>query len=406
VQQTGGADIIDENFADVLHLGTVLVAQDTQQVGNVGRAGVARELLLQGGFGRPRPPQLVKVLAGCFEKFADESYRCNVHGLKSAALSTHTSNAWMPHKSCDIVMVVETDILRYFQHVADGATVTEVAELYQVSQPGVSRGLKRLDDEVGTPLLHRSGRLLKTTHAGHVFKRHVDAVLHALDDGLAAAEELIDPEAGTVRVAFQLSLGTWLVPHLVAAFRQTHPGIRFELEPSLDALGSSPVATGRTDLEFTTRRSGHPEVHWEWLFNQPLCLAVPPDHQLADRKRIALADVATEDFVMLRSTWELRSRSDELCTRAGFVPQVRFEADDLPVVLGFVAAGLGVAIVPAVTSEVQAPGSRERLVRLTDPAAYREVGLAWPADRRLLPSADLFRRHVVDDTRASRREPR
>jgi LysR family transcriptional activator of glutamate synthase operon len=301
---------------------------------------------------------------------------------------------------------METDILRFFQHVADGATVTEVAELYQVSQPGVSRGLKRLDDEVGTPLLHRSGRLLKTTHAGHVFKRHVDSLLHALDDGLAATDELIDPEAGTVRVAFQLSLGTWLVPDLIAAFRETHAGIQFELEPSVDARGSSPVATGRTDLEFTTRRPPDPEVHWEWLFNQPLCLAVPPDHPLSGRKRIELAEVATADFVMLKSTWELRTRCDELCMRAGFVPKVTFEADDLPVVLGFVAAGLGVAIIPAVASEAQAPVGRERLVRLTDPAAYREVGLAWPAERRLLPSADLFRRHVLDNTQARRRQPR
>ena len=92
---------------------------------------------------------------------------------------------------------MDTDVLRFFQQVADGATVTEVAELYQVSQPGVSRGLKRLEEEVGTPLLMRSGRLLRPTHAGSVFKRHVDAVLHALDDGLAAAEELIDPESGT-----------------------------------------------------------------------------------------------------------------------------------------------------------------------------------------------------------------
>ena len=301
---------------------------------------------------------------------------------------------------------METDILRYFQHVADGATVTEVAELYQVSQPGVSRGLKRLDEEVGTPLLHRSGRLLKTTQAGHVFKRHVDSVLHALDDGLAAADELIDPDAGTVRIAFQLSLGTWLVPDLIAAFRRPHPGITFELEPSLDALGTSPVATGRTDLEFTTRKPDDPEVHWEWLFNQPLCLAVPPDHPLVGQDRITLAEVATADFVMLRSSWELRTRSDELCSRAGFVPQVVFEADDLPVVLGFVAAGLGVAIVPALTSGVPAPGGREHLVRLTDPAAYREVGLAWPTDRRLLPSADLFRRHVLDNTQTRRRQPR
>jgi LysR family transcriptional activator of glutamate synthase operon len=291
---------------------------------------------------------------------------------------------------------VETNVLRYFQQVADGATVTEVAELYQVSQPGVSRGLRRLEEEVGTPLLQRSGRLLRTTHAGSVFKRHVDAVLHALDDGLAATEELIDPETGTVRVAFQLSLGTWLVPGVIAAFRLNHPRVRFRFEHSQDALGSSLVAGGRTDLEFTARRPRNPEVRWERILRQPLCLAVPPGHRLARRDHVALAEAAAEDFVMLTPAWELRALSDELCAQAGFVPRVVFEEDDVTVVRSFVAAGLGMAIVPAPTAEVRQTGSEaERLVRLTDPAAFREVGLAWSRTRRLLPSAELFRRHVL-----------
>ena len=104
-------------------------------------------------------------------------------------------------------MGMDTDALRWFQHVTDGVTVTEVADIYRVSQPGVSRALARLEDELGTPLLRKTGRLLRPTHAGTVFKRHVDSVLHALDDGVAAVNELVDPETGTVAVAFQLSLG-------------------------------------------------------------------------------------------------------------------------------------------------------------------------------------------------------
>lgn len=291
---------------------------------------------------------------------------------------------------------MDTDILRYFQQVADGATVTEVAELYLVSQPGVSRGLQRLEEEVGTPLLMRSGRLLRPTHAGSAFKRHVDTVLHALDDGLAAAEELIDPESGTVRLAFQRSLGTWLVPDLLAGFRADHPRVRFEFEHSHDALGSSLVAGGRTDLELSARRPRNPDVEWERLFSQPLCLVVPPGHALAGRDEVALVEAAAEDFVMLGPEWELRVLTDDLCAQAGFAPRVAFEEDDIPVVRGFVAAGLGVAVVPALPGEVLAHAlGPERLVRLTDPGAFRDVGLAWSRSRRLLPSAELFRRHVL-----------
>ena len=111
---------------------------------------------------------------------------------------------------------MDTDALRWFQQVADGVTVTEVSELEGVSQPGVSRALGRLEAEVGTPLLRRSGRTLRMTHAGSAFKRHVDSLLHQLDDGLAAVSQIIEPETGTVSLAFQVSLGSWLVPDLLS----------------------------------------------------------------------------------------------------------------------------------------------------------------------------------------------
>jgi DNA-binding transcriptional LysR family regulator len=290
---------------------------------------------------------------------------------------------------------MDTETLRWFQLVADGMTVTEVAQVHQVSQPAVSRSLARLEAELGTPLLHKSGRLLRPTHAGAVFKRHVDAMIHRLDDGLAALSELVDPRTGTVAVAFQLSLGTFLVPGMIESFREEYPRVQFRLEQSHDALGSSMVAGGRIDLEFTARRPRNPAVRWERLFAQPLFLAVPRQHRLARRPEVSLADAAGEDFVMLRPSWELRALADQLCRDAGFEPRVAFEVDDLPVVHGFVAAGLGVAIVPVTEGEPQPAGSAARLLRLTDANASRDVGVAWSRERRLLPSADLFRRHVL-----------
>ena len=120
---------------------------------------------------------------------------------------------------------MDTTALRWFQLVADGYTVTEVSDVFGVSQPGVSRALARLEQEVGTPLLRRSGRVLRMTHAGAAFKRHVDSLVNDLDDGLAAVDEIVDPEGGVATLAFPLSLGSWLVPEMVRAFRQEHPRV-------------------------------------------------------------------------------------------------------------------------------------------------------------------------------------
>src|ERR1035441_2855594 len=258
-------------------------------------------------------------------------------------------------------MDMDTDALRWLQQVADGTTVTEVSELEAVTQSGVSRALARLEEQIGTPLLRRSGRTLRMTHAGAVFKPHLDAVLHHLDDGIAAVSQLIDPDTGTVALAFQQSLGTWLVPDLARSFRATHPSVPF------------PLTQARGELR----------------------LAAPP--------RVRLADVATEPFIGLRPVSALRQRTDDLCDQAGFRPTVIFEGDDLSNVRGFVAAGLGVAVIPA--PRAGSPESAAGPVvytEIVDPGAVREIFLIWSAERRLLPAADLFRRHVLRRAAAGR----
>ncbi|MBR7743834.1 LysR family transcriptional regulator [Phycicoccus sp. BSK3Z-2] len=293
---------------------------------------------------------------------------------------------------------MDTDALRWFQLVADGYTVTEVSEVFGVSQPGVSRALARLEEQVGTPLLHRQGRVLRMTHAGSAFKRHVDGLVNELDDGLAAVSELVDPESGVVGLAFAQSLGSWLVPGLVGRFRREHPRVRVTLQRTAATVPgriSTQLATRSADLELTAHRAAGVDVAWQQLLVEPLVLAVDVHHRLAGADRVALSDVAGEPFVIRRAPSGMRAQTLELCRAAGFEPQEAVEADDLPTVRGFVAAGLGVAVVPAQGLPVPTTFARTRLLPLADEGAQREVGLAWVEGRPLLPSAEAFRRFVL-----------
>jgi LysR family transcriptional activator of glutamate synthase operon len=293
-------------------------------------------------------------------------------------------------------MGMDTDALRWFQQVADGTTVTEVSELEMVTQPGISRALARLEAEVGTPLLRKSGRTLRMTLAGATFKRHVDAMLHQLDDGIAAVSQLLDPDTGVVALAFQHSLGTWLVPDLVSSFRAAHRGVRFALTQVRDEVRSAALDGGQADLEIGTRRPRDPAVHSRIIAAEPLRVALPRDHRLADRPGFGLAEVAGEPFVALGPGSALRRLGDDLCEQAGFRPDVVFEGDDLSTVRGFVAAGLGVAIVPAPRAgSPEAARGPVRYCEIQGAWAAREITLSWSAERRLLPAAEQFRRHVI-----------
>lgn len=292
---------------------------------------------------------------------------------------------------------METDALRWFQRVADGATVTEIAEQEILTQPSVSRALARLEAEAGTPLLRRSGRHLVLTNAGAAFKRHVDAVIHHLDDGIAAVQQQIDPETGTVTVAFQPSLGTWLIPDLIGSFRQQHPGIAFDLHAKLDEHAAAVGPRSAVDVELSTLRSGGEGREWRTLLNEPLRLLLPRGHRLAGRHEASLSEVGDDPFVTLRESSLLRSQLERLCAEAAIDLRVAFVADDLPTLRGYVASGLGVAILPArwVAGAAEPSSPWVHYLELTDPGARRDVGLSWYRERRLLPAAELFREYVL-----------
>lgn len=288
---------------------------------------------------------------------------------------------------------MDTETLRWFQQVADGVTVTEVSQVEHISQPGLSRALARLEAEVGTPLLRKQGRTLRMTEAGAAFKRHVDVALHELDDGLAAVEQLLDPETGVVGVAFERSMGTWLLPQLVRGFHADHPGVRVRLLRSAASADLQPDSSP-VDLQLASRRPSAPGLRWERMLTEPLVLVVPVGHRLAGRGATTLAAAADEPFVVMRGPSPFRRSHDELLAAAGVEPDIAFEADDLATVQGFVAAGLGVALVPA-----SGVGDRCDVVGLTDRGATRELGLVWSESRRMLPSAVLFRDHVLEQAR-------
>jgi LysR family transcriptional regulator, transcription activator of glutamate synthase operon len=322
---------------------------------------------------------------------------------------------------------MDTDVLRWFKLVAEGVTVTEVSELDLVTQSGVSRALARLEAQVGTPLLERSGRTLRLTRTGEVFKPHVDRMLDELRAGLDAVAQFVSPETGTVTLAFPQSLGSWLVPDLLGSFRAVHPGVGFRLHIVRDELHGLPLDGGAADLEIGTRRfrtgpeairPGDLAVRTERIAVEPLRLAVPAAHPLArnpgtprdagapDQVGIRLAEAAGVPFIALRHASALRQLSDQLCLTAGYRPTVVFEGDDLSNVRGLVAAGLGVAIVPAPRADQPIAGPGPVLyLPLLDDGAEREIFLTWPADKALLPAPELFRRHVIDTVLAGHIRP-
>lgn len=282
--------------------------------------------------------------------------------------------------------------LRWFVAVVDEPHVSRTAAALHVSQPALSRSLRRLEATVGVQLFDRVGRALEPNAHGRLLAGHLRRALAEIDAGTEAVREAAHPEAGEVRLAFLHTLGTWLVPELVGAYRRDHPAVRFTLSQDTATVMADELLAGRHDLLLTSPRPDSDQIGWRKLLDEPLRLAVPPGHRLAGRRRIRLREVADEPFVMMEPANALRATTDALCARAGFAPRVAFEGQDAETLRGLVQAGLGVALLPARRD----PPSSPPLLAIADAGATRPIGLAWHVERYRSPAVRAFATFVAE----------
>jgi LysR family transcriptional activator of glutamate synthase operon len=287
---------------------------------------------------------------------------------------------------------VTVDELQWYVVLAETEHMTEAAARLNVAQPTLSRALARLERRLGTPLFDRVNRRLRLNRYGEILLEHARRCLTEMNSASDRIASLLDPDRGTVRLAFLHSVATWLVPELLGRYRQQVPGVRFELrqEPAHEIIAD--LRAGHVDLAVSSPRPEGVDIGWQPLHREQLCVAVPRDHPFASRGRCDLSAVAGEPFVALRPGYELRELSDELCSLAGFAPTVAFESSEISSMEGLVAAGLGVAVVPMPRAHRESPGVA--YLPLTDTGAHRMIGLVWLRDRPAPPVATRFAEFV------------
>jgi len=270
--------------------------------------------------------------------------------------------------------------------------VTRAADRLGVPQPTVSRWLATLSAELGTPVIIRNGRGVRLTRAGQILAEAAEQALGVLEAGCRRAIGEADPERGQVVLAFLHTMGGVRVPELLRAFRAEHPAVQFALQQASHEEMLARVRSGDVDLALTAPLPvGQPDLAGQPLYEQPLLLTVPTGHALAGRRRIRLEELAGEQFVGMKAGYGLRRITDALCERAGFLPALAFEGEEVDTVRGLVAADLGVALLP------QSDTALNGVVELgLTPAASRTIGLVWAAGVPLPPAAELFRAFVAD----------
>lgn len=280
--------------------------------------------------------------------------------------------------------------LRYLVALADERHFTRAAARAHVAQPALSRQIGKLEAELGVRLVHRTTRRVTLSEPGLALADRARRILAEVDAAAAEARELAGTVGGALRIGVTTTPGPLDVADLLATFHGRHPAVELVVREELSTALADLLRSGELDVAFVTDvgpgRSARLETRH--LAGEELVLCVAPEHHLAGRDRVAVAELRDERFIAFRPGATIRERVTAAAARAGFTPRIAFESSETSRVRAVVARGLAVAVLPR--SDAGAPGHAVATVALDDPELVHDVYAAWRADRRPTPAAQAL----------------
>lgn len=274
--------------------------------------------------------------------------------------------------------LVEIDQLRYFLRVAELKSFTKAADDLLISQPALSRSIKRLESELGKPVFNRKPRSLELTDAGVFLEARARQVVRLLDD--TRAELMDDGESGRLRIGAIPTVAPYLLPEVLQAFAKDFPRATVTvLEAPTDRLLRS-CTQGDIDLAVMALPIAQSGLECEELFEEELFLVLPTKHRLARKKRITVSDLEAERFIMLDEEHCLSDSIVSFCRQDATQPLVMERASQLAMVQELVTLGHGVSMIPLMAQKMDK--SKRRVYRsLAPPRPTRQICVVWDGAR-------------------------
>jgi LysR family hydrogen peroxide-inducible transcriptional activator len=261
--------------------------------------------------------------------------------------------------------------LAYFVEAARQRNFTRAAERLRIAQPALSQQMRRLEEELGTPLFVRGRKQTVLTPAGEAFHPQALALLSLAENARQVVAEVAQLRRGRLMIASIPTLSACWLPPIIQRFRRQHPFIELVLREESSEDVAELVESGAVELGFLQLPVNRTTFDLQELFTEPFVVLVPPQHPLAGRRAVRLAQLAGEPFISYKG--KARNVALEACRNAGFEPRIACESGELETVRALVQANLGVAILPRMALSQHT--NKATVLQLREPALERKLGL-------------------------------
>ncbi len=262
-----------------------------------------------------------------------------------------------------------------------GFNLTEVADALHTSQPGISRQIRELEEELGVDIFVRAGkRLTRLTPPGELVLPIIERLLVEAGNLRRAGEDFATQETGRLSIAATHSQARYALPMVVRDFRRAYPKVTLLLHQGSPKQVAEMLLSGEADIGIATEALAHydqlaalPSYRWTH------CVVVPPGHELLALERpVALEDLARFPIITYEAGFTGRAHTDEAFSAAGIEPDIVLSAMDADVIKTYVELGLGIGIVASIAFDAE----RDRTLRTIDVGHLFEVNVTRLALRR------------------------
>ncbi len=260
--------------------------------------------------------------------------------------------------------------LRYVCAIAETGSFSRAAERCHVAQPSLSQQVLKLEEDLGAKLFDRLGRSVRLTEAGRAFLPHARSILHQMDAARAGVVDKRNDVRGAVAAGVIPTIAPYLMPRYTADFAKKYPDARLRIIEETTPVLVEGLRNLSIDIAVLALPLRHKEFELFPIRTEQLFAVLPKNHPRSSAKFLSLKDLRGEQFVMLRDGHCFRDLSIAACARARITPRIAFESGQFSSLLGMVAAGVGITLVPQMAVDRSADCS---YIRISDARATRTI---------------------------------
>ena len=240
--------------------------------------------------------------------------------------------------------MINLDQLRIFQAVAQTRSFTRAAGIVHLTQPGISKHIKQMEEYYGVPLFDRTGKKVSLTEPGEILYEATLEVMAMMEAAERRIDDLKGLHGGTLRLGSSFPVGVYLLPEVLAAFRKQYPAVEVKLDISLSESIEAKLLANELDLGLVSHDARDPRLLARDFMTDELIAIVPTHHKWATKRKIKPQDLAGETFVVAAQGAGTRAVVEERIKAQGIVLQNVLEFGNLEGVKHAVEARLGISI--------------------------------------------------------------